>query len=536
MLSINSIVVDSALPRPETTEMRDVLTTLDRPTTRDVSTAALWWGVFFLSCALYFITAQRDMNWQDSGLLQWRVLTGDVYGELSLAVAHPLLILAGQALKAIPVGTTELKMNFLSGVGMAVALANFTGLIIFLTGRWKTALLFAAMLGVSHTAWWLSTLTETYTWVAAGLTAELWLLARLIREPRGTTLAALAFINGLGLTLHDFALLPLPVYASTAVWLAYTRKISFGGLGLAFVAYLAGAALIMGMVVQTAISNGSLIFALHSFLFGEGEERVLSTSFFSRYTLPNLALASLSYLNPVLPLAILGWFRFCKVLGKPLAVAIGIVTFIEILFIIRYPSQDQFTLSLPALIMIFLAAAIAAAHVQRVSSFWSRFVVGTSVLSIALMPVVYGTLPHALRMVGLEVKRPRTLPYRDELRYWITPWKHNEHSAQFFAETSLVQAAANGVILSDGTALFPLLMARSSDPRYAGITVNWPESVLPFPDKEPERFFRTVAGRPLYVVSPVAEYMPEGFKSLLHLATFTKRSHDALYRATLSTP
>ena len=92
---------------------------------------------FYLSAVLYLLTCQRGVSWQDSGMFQWRVLNSDLTGDLGLALAHPLYIAAGKLFVWLPWGDMPMRLNFLSGIGMAVALANLAAVLFLLTGkRW----------------------------------------------------------------------------------------------------------------------------------------------------------------------------------------------------------------------------------------------------------------------------------------------------------------------------------------------------------------------------------------------------------------
>ena len=88
------------------------------------------------------------------------------------------------------------------------------------------------------------------------------------------------------------------------------------GHWIAAVAYCAGASLFIIMVIKLAISSGSIRFALFDAFFGVAYGMVTNTKFITEYTIPNAALASLSFANALLPLAIVGWFRFRKSLGN----------------------------------------------------------------------------------------------------------------------------------------------------------------------------------------------------------------------------
>ena len=54
---------------------------------------------------LYALTAQQGVSWQDSGMLQFRIVTGDYTGNLGLALAHPLYIAIGRLFLLLPFGS-----------------------------------------------------------------------------------------------------------------------------------------------------------------------------------------------------------------------------------------------------------------------------------------------------------------------------------------------------------------------------------------------------------------------------------------------
>ena len=57
------------------------------------------------------------------------------------------------------------------------------------------SLMTAGMLAVMHTPWWLSTITEVYTWNAAFFSAELILFIACLRRPSLYKLAGLFFLK-----------------------------------------------------------------------------------------------------------------------------------------------------------------------------------------------------------------------------------------------------------------------------------------------------------------------------------------------------
>ncbi|MHC4982221.1 MAG: protein O-mannosyl-transferase family [Planctomycetota bacterium] len=253
--------------------MTEPLRSSYRPDLQGPSIKGLYVGCLMAACLLYLATCQRGASWQDSGIFQWRVWKSDYHGRLGLALAHPLYIAGGRVIASLSGRHFAFALNFFSGVGMAVALANLAAVATILSRRRWVGLATAAMLAVAHTVWWLSTIAEVYTWSVAGLTAELWLLVSLLRRPRWQTAAALAFVNGLGLCVHNFALLPLPVYIVVAAVLAARRAIPRWSLAAAALAYLLGAGIYIGMTVDLAMPDGDLLGAI-----GSGRFRGLEVS------------------------------------------------------------------------------------------------------------------------------------------------------------------------------------------------------------------------------------------------------------------
>ena len=68
---------------------------------RGPSVKALWLLTAGVFAVLYVATAQRGVSWQDSGMFQFRVWRGDYYGDLGLALAHPLYIAGARAFTAL---------------------------------------------------------------------------------------------------------------------------------------------------------------------------------------------------------------------------------------------------------------------------------------------------------------------------------------------------------------------------------------------------------------------------------------------------
>ena len=488
----------------------------------------LWLLVLAGATLLYGLTCQRGFSWQDSGDFQWRILNARYQDFMGLARAHPLYIALGRLLTHLPVGPLAFRINALSGLAMAVALANLAVVVSLLTGRRWIGAAVAAMLAVCHTVWWLSTIAEVYTLVIVGLTAELWLLVRLVRQPTWRGLASLAFVSGLGLCLHNFALLPLPVYAALALVLVRRRRLPAWSLAAAAGAWLVGALPYLAMTAQLAIETGDLAGALRSALVGTYAAEVFSAGESWGYFKYNMAFSALNFVNLLLPLAILGWLAFRK-LDRALAWCLAAITAIHFVFFIRYPVPDQFTFILPTLTMLAVAAGLGLR--ELVERGGRRVAVAAVVLSVLLPPLAYASAPRVARIVGVSGGAHRELPFRDELRYWLVPWKQDENSAEDFAFAALRGAGPNGVILADLSAYSPVWLVQ--DREHLAPKVWVPRLTLDADadirlDAPLEVFEKAIGrDRPTYVVTPRPGYVPP---ALLEHCTFEPVREGLLHR------
>jgi hypothetical protein len=496
-----------------------------RPQIRAKALIVPWVASYVLFTLFYLVTAQKGLCWQDSGTRQWRILNAQYTDKLGLALAHPLFIAAGRAISRVPVGDVLWRLNALSGLAMAVALANLAAVVAVLTGKRWTGLAAAAMLGVCHTAWWLATITEVYCLQLAALSGEILLLSLLIRGPTWYFLTALAFVSGLDLSIHDLALLPLPVYVVVMVLLIKRRRLPVWSLAAATAAFLLGASPYLWLIGKQAVSTGNLGGAVYSALFGDYAEAVLNISSIALKSLKaNAAIAAMNFASSLLPLAIVGWMRLRRFLGPMTARSLWAITAIEIIFVVRYPIPDQFTFYLPSLWMIALAAGIGLAVLVERSKGWSRIAVAAAMLSIVLPPAVYALTPSLMRRMGVAI-RHRELPFRNEARYWLVPWKQNEYSADLFATAALSEVPRDAVILADGTTYYPLLLTRELTGWRRDVELMNLQIFDPAYDRK--RFEQLLAGRLLFVVTPMRGYLPD---SLLNDADFLRPEGKILYQ------
>ena len=417
----------------------------------------LWLGAFTFFAILYGAAAQRGVAWQDSSIFQLRIVRFDLSGWLGLALSHPLLILGGKAFSFIPFGPLAWRINLLSAVAGAVAAANISLLVWRITKGNSMAGFFAALtFALAHTPWWLGTISESQMLYAAIFTCELHLLVSLLRRPSLKLAFVLGLVSGLGLMTHNLSLLALPAYGLAVLYCCGKRKLSPVAVAAMVGGYVIGAGFFLGMIVSQAQEIGFLP-AIQSALFGSSwRGDVLGGS--GRAVVMGLGYIGLNFPNLALPLLIAGVWWMSRNLARPLLVAFGYLFVIYLLFAIRYTVADQFMFFLPFYVLVAVGAGVGWNFLRGFGRL--KVVAWIAIAMVLCNPVIYGLAPGVWTKAGLPTPGRSDLAFRDSARYWLTPWKHNEDSAQKFAAAAISEVPEGSVIIADSTSLYPLVWVK----------------------------------------------------------------------------
>ena len=200
---------DRLPPASETTRPADWPGRQDGP--GDVRRAYLWIGLGLLAgtLILYLWTLAPGLVRGDGAELQYTLATRGV----AHPTGYPLYTLLGWLwTKLIPFGSVAWRINLLSAVCGAGAVALVYGIVYRLTRRIVPALAGGLFLALSPTFWTLSSVTEVYTLHALFVAAVLYLLLawRDAGSHRFRLLVLIAFIYGLSLSHHRTMLLLAP--------------------------------------------------------------------------------------------------------------------------------------------------------------------------------------------------------------------------------------------------------------------------------------------------------------------------------------
>lgn len=416
-------------------------------------------AVFAAALTLYAMTANRGAQWQDSGFHILRVVTGEVFNPLGLALSHPLHHWLGRLAVAPGLIEPAFAVTLVSALSGAAAVACVFGSVLSLTGRPGAALFAAASLMLANTFWQMSTLTETYTLCAALLAAECWCLVSFCRTGRRGALLGMLALNGLGVANHLLAGLTTPVLGVVAL---VRRVVRPRDVVLGAVLWIVGTLPYSGMVLMEWVRTGDFTGTLHSALFGHAyAEDVLNLRLDPQMLLVAAAFPLYSFPNLLIPAAVYGLMR-ARRLDVP-GTAIAALTaglLIHLVFVLRYSITDQQTFFVPMYAILSILGGVGAAAVLA----WGdavrrRRACLAALVLLILTPGVYAVAPEVARRAQMleRIAGPRDKPYRDDYTYLLRPWSVVETSAERLGTEAVALAGERGLILvEDSMARFAI--------------------------------------------------------------------------------
>ena len=257
----------TAIINPEYWALQEILGQ-NKTTSRNIALEYLL--VLVAAGILYVITCAPGVLWQDSGLFVYRIWHNDLQGNLGLALAHPLYIMIGIAVKYIPLGDLAYRINLISAVFGAVAIANLFLLLRLWLGRVWPAIIGAVTLAVSWNFWQHAVIAEAYTMYMAQLFGELIVLLLYTRTKRIGYLYLLGLFNGLAISNHLWASLALACYMVFVIFLLVKKQIRIRHLAICVLLWVIGALPYEYLIIKNIILTGDLQATLLSAAFGRG--------------------------------------------------------------------------------------------------------------------------------------------------------------------------------------------------------------------------------------------------------------------------
>jgi len=486
-----------------------------------------YFAVLLASAVLYIATCAPGPLWQDSGMYQYRIWHNDIEGNLGMALSHPLYHIIGIAVKYIPLGEFAHRINLISAVAAAFAIANLFLLLRLWLGKNAPALLAAITLALSWTIWQSASITEVYTLYAALFFAELIMLLQYVKTKRVGFLYLLALFNGLAIADHMWAIIPLTCYAVFLVILLVQKQIRLRNLAVFIGLWIIGAAPYEYLIIKNIIQTGDFTATLTSAFFGKTwSGAVLNTHLSAKLAAENLIFLAYNFPTPNIIFFFAGFYGLKKI--SPTRGFANILLALLILFFVfafRYTVPDRYVFFIPFYCLVSILVGVG---FNSLVTMPNRKILCRIVFILTLLPIpAYIIAPLIAQKVHFKLSSTRNIPYRDEYTWFLQPWQTDYNGAENFANEALDTVEDKAVIYADGTTVYTLLYMQEIKGKRRDITiVSGHGSVNNLKEYNEDVIGKLLAERPVYVVSPLAGYCPQ---FLLERCTFVQAG--VLWRA-----
>jgi len=467
-------------------------------------------AVLLVTGVLYAISCAPGALWQDSGLIQYRLWHNDIEGFLGLAIAHPLYYIVAMGAKYLPFGGFGHRVNLVSAVAGAVAVANLYLLVRLWLGREFPAIVAATTLAVSHTFWRHASIAEIYTFWTVLLLGELIVLLQYSKTRRIGYLYVLGLLNGLAIAVHMLACIPLICYVVLLVVLLGKRTIRARDVGLVALLWMVGALPYEYLIVKHMIQSGDVFGTFASAAFGDRwQGDVLNASLSWKMVKENVLFLVLNFPTPNALLFLVGCAALWKTgeasTARNFILALMVMFFV---FAFRYTVADRYAFFIPFYVMVSAVIGVGVHWVrQRVRHQALAYLVG----GLALLPIgVYAMAPRLAAHLDLGMGTRGDIAYRDDPTYFLQPWKTGYKGAERFAQEVLETVGTDALIYADTTTVAPLLYVQEVEGKRSDVKIVIglvrSAGAPPYSERTLEQ---SLGRRPVYVTSPRPGYCPE---------------------------
>jgi hypothetical protein len=211
------------------------------------------------------------------------------------------------------------------------------------------------------------------------------------------------------------------------------------------------------LVVKNIIQTSNIAGTLASAAFGERwQEAVLNTSLSARIIKENFLYILLNFPTPNLLLFFVGCFGLFKISpSRAFRNIIIALTVLFFLFAFRYTISDRYAFFIPfyCLASLLIGIGIDILLIQKNFNVPKYLVFLFCVLPIG----VYAILPLSAEKTQLSIGTRNDIPYRNDYKYFLQPWKTGYKGAELFANEALNLPEDNAVVYADATTVGPLL-------------------------------------------------------------------------------
>lgn len=476
---------------------------------------------------VYYWSVADGVLWQDNGLAQIRAYLQDFRGELGLALAHPLFYMISQVFLLLPFKDPAYKVNLVAATFGILTVANVYVFIRYILeeqpfGRFA-AIIGSLSLALAHTFWQHSSMCEVYTLSTFFLTVELLCFAMFVRTQNILWFYLVWFFNGIETANHMLAVLTLAVIVVWTAVLLKQSRLRPVNIIFAIFLWILGASPYLMLALGDLLSGRGVVSVLESMFFGNSYKgKVLNTNISFKMLILSLAIIGLNFPTPNITFVPIGIVRSAKLryIKREIYWFLLSLTAIHFLFAFRYNVRDQYTFFIITVLLCSIWLGIGA------GGFAKDKLCKVAILLFTVLPVfVYSALPRIVEYFGIDFGYRAPIPYRDEARYFLLPWKSGYRGPELLVEEVFSQLPENSIIIADSTAMRPfvyykLVYGRRPDVKIVNdLYVGLDEKTRLVFLEDLLRF------RSVYVVRPYRRYCPDWI-----LDNFELRKEGPLYK------
>jgi hypothetical protein len=470
---------------------------------------AAYLAVLCGAAVLYFVSCAAGPLWQDSGLIQYRIWHSDIEGFFGLALSHPLFYILAIGVKYIPLGEFAHRVNLISAIAAAITVANLFLLLRLWLGKNLSAVFAAVTLALSHTFWRHASILETYTLWTALFTAELIMLLQYTKTKRVGFLYWLGLLNGLAIAVHMLASIALLCYVIFIAALLVKKEIQLKHLAVIIFLWIVGVLPYEYLIIKNILQFRDVANTFASAAFGSRwQSDVLNTSISAKIIKENFLYIFLNFPTPNVLFFFAGCAALFKLGPRPAFTSVLLaLTLLFFVFAFRYTIVDRYAFFIPFYCMVSLFVGVGI-HYVRICARKKALVAVVALFSL-LPVVVYAVSPTLAEKAKLNLGTRTDIPYRNDYKYFLQPWKTADDSALRFATEALESVRSEAVICADTTTVGSLLYMQEVKGRRPDIKIV---SSIVSSEGAPSFNANTIADllakRPVYVVSRKANYCP----------------------------
>lgn len=439
-------------------------------------------GVLLISFIFYLKTLAPTILWGDPAKLTYYAYLGHLR---AYASHHPLRVLLGNWWGRLPFEDYAYGQNLLSAVFASLTIFLTYWIARQLTASRRAAFTTALVLAVSHVFWWLAVVAESYSLSIFFFALIIALLLKWMENGDNWLLYLASFLVGLGLSNHFFLAVFIPAFAYLPIALRRRQVLKIRPLGLVFLCFAMGNLFLLYLMIRDNMFTLSNFDPTTSYSF---LGLIIGPRwFFLHHPLQTLQdmLKYPAYLMYQFPLwgfvlGLIGSWKLRK-LDRRIFWFVMIACFLDVLVASGYIRTRQWELLLPSFllfsVLIGLGLDSVLAYLQQLQrekqsvsqsskmpAWMARYAMHFILTGLLIVTplVLYYSCPVVFKAFQIDLLRARSLPYRDNNRYFLLPDKSSYWGAAHFAKDVFHTVGYGSIVFADFTPQVVLTFVQAS--------------------------------------------------------------------------